>query len=436
MYDIIIIGAGPAGLFVANELSSKNLNILIIDKKSYVGGSGAITDGKLNLSYEIGMDLEELKLDKEEALKKINYIDKIFVKYGADKKLYGVEEEKINFWKEKALKYGINLIASKQRHMGSDNTFKIIKKFQKDLENKGIKFLLKTKVGNIKINKNFEIYTSKENFESKYLIVAPGRSGAYWFREQAKKLNIKSMYGAIDVGVRVEVKSNIYKNITDIIYDPKFILRSHCHGDKVRTFCTNPNGRVKIEENSFKLINGDALKKYKTNNTNFAILTTLTLTKPIADTKEYGINLIKFALLAGGGKPIIQRYGDLKRGSRSKVETFFSKERGYDNLKPTLKLIKDVVPADISLAYPDRIVNNIKEMIELLDEFIPGIANPETLIYAPEVKFYDTKYETNKYLETNIKNLYVAGDGVGKSRGIVGAALNGILVAGGISKTL
>ncbi|MBI4448290.1 FAD-dependent oxidoreductase [Candidatus Woesearchaeota archaeon] len=434
-YGAIIIGAGPAGLFAANELAD-SLKVLVIDKKSIVGGAGAVTDGKLNLSTKIGMDLDELKLSEEEAKKLIRVIDKIFLENGADPTLSGTNLEEVNKLVKKAAKHDVELISAEQRHMGSDSTHKIMKSFKNKLESKGIEFMLNTEVVKIKKNEDaFFVSNGKEVFKSKYLLVCPGRSGAYWFRAQAKELGIATLYGPIDVGVRVEIPAEVYDPITNILYDPKFKLETRCHRDKVRTFCTNPRGRVRIErDQEYKLINGDALKKMKTDNTNFALLYTISLTEPMGDTTEFARAIITYMSQMGKGKPLVQRWGDLERGRRSKIETFFDKNCGYNKLKPTLEVGSQVCPADLSLGYAGRIIDNIKETITVLDRIVEGIAHPSTLLYAPEIKFYDTKYPTSKDLETSVKNLFVAGDGAGKSRGIVGAALTGILAAHGIKK--
>jgi uncharacterized FAD-dependent dehydrogenase len=266
------------------------------------------------------------------------------------------------------------------------------------------------------------------------VVAAPGREGAYWFREVARGIGARTQYGAIDIGCRVEVAQPVYDEITQVLYDPKFLFVTPTHGDRTRTFCTNPGGRVRVEmRNGYRLVNGDALKKIKTPNTNFAILNTVSMTEPVQDTTEMGRKVMEFANFWGGGDSlVVQRWGDLTEGSRSKAETFHSAALGYDKMTPTLPLGPGVTPGDISYAYPGRIVDNLRESLLLLSRVIPGVAHPSTTIYVPEIKFYDTKYTTDRYLETNVPNLFVAGDGVGKSRGIVGAALNGILAAEGI----
>jgi hypothetical protein len=248
----------------------------------------------------------------------------------------------------------------------------------------------------------------------------------------ASELNINHNFGPIDVGIRLELNRQFYDFITDSVYDPKFIFTTKRHGDKVRTFCTNPGGRVRVENyGDFQLINGDALFGKKTKNTNFALINTVALTKPLSDTTEFGQSIAKQFFLLGGGKPIVQRIGDFREGRRSSLATFNSATRHFEVCKATC----NATPGDITLAMPARIIDNLWESLKSLDKIIPGILHPSTLLYAPEIKFFDTHFPTDRYLETNIKGVFVAGDGAGKSRGIVGAAISGIIAAQGISET-
>jgi len=434
-YDVIIIGSGPTALWTAFNLQKENLSIAILEKNTFSSG-GLMNDCKLNLSPDICMDIEELKITRKQAEEYIKQIDDKFLEHKADKKLYGTNTKEIKKWKTRTERCGATLVEAKQRHIGTDNSIKLIKSFKNELEKNNVKFFLNTEVK--EIEKNFKIKTTKGDFSAKYLVVAPGRSGAYWLREQAKKLKIKYKWGPIDVGVRIEVLSETYDPITEIIYDPKFKFITKHHNDKVRTFCTNKGGKVRLEpkNGNFTLINGDALKNHKTPNTNFALLNTIDLTEPYGDTTEFGRNIAKEVNRLGGGKPIIQRIGDFLNGKRSKLKTFFDKNKNYDMVTPTLDIKNQVVPGDITMALPGRIVDNIRDSLILLDKIVPGIIHPANLIYAPEIKFYDTKYKTDKFLETNLVNLFVGGDGAGKSRGITGAALNGILISQGIKNKL
>jgi uncharacterized FAD-dependent dehydrogenase len=222
-----------------------------------------------------------------------------------------------------------------------------------------------------------------------------------------------------------------YDPITDIVYDPKFIFTTSRHGDKVRTFCTNPGGRVRVENYfDFKLVNGDALSGKKTENTNFALINTVELTKPFSDTTEFGQMIARQFFLLGGGKPIVQRVGDFREGRRSSAATFDSATRHFEVCRATY----NAIPGDIALGMPARIIDNLWESLKKLDKIVPGILHPSTLIYAPEIKFFDTHFPTNRNLETNVKGIFVAGDGTGKSRGIVGAGISGIIAAQGIAE--
>jgi hypothetical protein len=445
VWDVIVIGAGPAGLFAARGLSGK-LSVLVLEEKPRTGGAGAMTDGKLNLSPRIGLDLEELQIPEEEAGERIARIDKVFLEHGADRTLYGVDAERIAVWLDRVSwvrratpkgDWDITLLPARQRHMGTDLAHQVVARMTEAIAGNGATFSLRTKVEDIFLRDGrgpFFVRTSKGRFASRYLVAAPGREGAYWFREAARSLGVQTRWGAIDIGCRVEVALPVYDEITQVLYDPKFLFVTPTHGDPTRTFCTNPGGRVRVEiRNGCRLVNGDALKKRKTPCTNFAILNTVSMTEPLQDTTEMGRKIMEFANFWGGGDSlVVQRWGDLTAGRRSKPETFTSAALGYDKMTPTLPPGPGVTPGDISFAYPGRIVDNLRESLLLLSRVIPGVAHPSTTIYVPEIKFYDTKYATDRHLETNLANLFVAGDGVGKSRGIVGAALNGMLAAEGI----
>ncbi len=468
MYHVIIIGAGPAGLFAAETLSKYNLRVLVIDKgvditkrrclidkpqlgcqrckfchiMFGVGGAGAFSDGKLNLSSDIGMDINELRITKEEAEKLIWHIDRIFLEAGVEDKLYG-KSKRVAEWVKRTEKVDsllkrnhqtkkcfVKLIPALQRHIGSEKTPQVISNIKKRLTARDVEFKLATEVVDIKKQKQtFQVVTTKGNFNSKYLIVAPGRGGAYWFRDIAHKLNIKTSFGPIDVGVRVELLAKDMEEITKVIYDPKFIIKTPTYGDKVRTFCTNPYGYITSEfiENMV-LVNGYAYRSKKTSNTNFALLYTIYLTEPVVDTTQYGRQIAKFSNFIAGGKPIVQRLGDLRLGRRTRKVYIANNE-----VKPSFK---GVCYGDIGLALNYRIINNIIEALDILNLVIPGITKDSTLLFAPEVKFYDTKYPTSKQLESSVEGLFVAGDGCGKSRGIIGAALTGILAAKGVLKKL
>ncbi len=438
-HDVIIIGAGPAGMFAANELIGHNLDVLIVDQgkdieerngdiMSGVGGAGTFSDGTLNLRPDIGGDLFEIANDHDLAWKLVDDVDKTFLKFGASKKLYGVNKEEIIGLKRKATSVGIKFIEIPQRHIGSDNTQRVVGNFEKYLKRKGVNFLLDTKVEDFIIKDNLCMgikLKNGKNIKGKYIIAAPGRVGAYWMSGLSEKHEIKAEFGPIDVGVRVEVPSIIMDPIIKINRDPKFHIRTTKYDDFVRTFCTNHRGFVVKEKYDDVVgVNGHSLRGKESENTNFAFLVRISLTEPVENTIKYGKSIAKLATTIGGGKPILQRIGDLRRGRRSHAKKILQNQ-----VQPTFK---DYTPGDISMALPHRIVMDIIEGLEKLNEVIPGVTSESTLLYAPEIKFYATQLQVDENMETTVKNLFAAGDGAGLSRGIITAAATGILAGRGI----
>jgi len=434
-YNVLIIGSGPAGLFAAMELERRGLDkIAIIDRNPYPAG-GLLNDGKLNFDYRIGIDLDELKIDIDSARRLMEEIRQVFIRFPKCKQVTFVDKnEKIEALGNIARENGAQFIAPEQWHWGTDNGKAVVDYLRKRL--KKTEFLLGTEVTSIERHNDctYHVICSRQRkkvcYAAKVVLASPGRSGAYWFRDLATKLNIRHNFGPIDVGIRVELNRKYYNDVTNIVYDPKLIFRTARHGDKVRTFCTNPGGRVRPEDYcNFKLVNGDALSGRKTENTNFALINTVSLTAPFSDTTEFGQMIAKQFFLLGGGKPIVQRVGDFREGRRSSDSTFNSSNRHFELCKATY----NATPGDITLGLPARIIDNLWESLKKIDKIVPGILHPSTLLYAPEIKFFDTHFITDKNLETNIKAIFVAGDGAGKSRGIVGAGISGIIAARGIS---
>jgi len=462
-FDVIIIGAGPAGMFASYELieKNKNLKILIIDggkdierrkcpmeQTLYcanckpcdimcgVGGSGTFSDGTLNLRPDIGGDLSVLTGDVQSAYDLVDYCDKIFLKFGAPHEVMGTDEEKLYELKRKSAEVGIGFVEIKQRHIGSDKSPEIIKNFADFLRERGIVFLLKTKVCDLIIAdgicKGVKIETdNNENNEiyGKFIVISPGRVGAEWCNEIVEKHKINAKFGPIDVGVRVEVPAIIMDPVIKVNRDPKFHIWTTQYGDFVRTFCTNHRGFVVKEKyEGFIGVNGHSLKGRESENTNFAFLVRIELTQPVENTIKYGKSIAKLATTIGGGKPIIHRLGDLRRGRRSTEERL---KRSM--IKNTLT---DVTPGNIAMALPYKILTDILEGLEKLNEVIPGVASDSTLLYAPEVKFYSMQVEVDKNMETSIKNLFAAGDGTGLSRDIINASATGVLAGRGILERL
>ena len=443
-YDVVIVGAGPSGLFAAERLSQENYRVLVIDKDPMPGGAGALTDGKIIFHPKVGKELKEIDLSVEESREKDAFIEDYFLSLGLDPtKLSEANSPEGRALAKEAAKYNLEFILSRTRHMGTDKAPGIMKNFKSRLEDNGIEFRMQSRVN--AVDKEGDTFTSTledgTKISSKYLIVGPGRGNSDWWRTQAEKLGAEYRHGPVQIGARIEVPKRTLDAITDISYDAKFYFRSLSHNDVVRSFCVNPGGKVKLElpkdsprigGKTYRLVNGDAKSTNGTDNTNLAILVSLPLTEPETDPKEYIKRVIVNTYANGGGKPIAQRWGDLKRGSRSKVATFDNYERGFDRMGPSLNPNR-FTPGDLSLAYPERFYSGIVEMIEQLDHLIPGFGHPSTILYIPEAKFCDTVYNTKgRTMETTVDNLFVMGDGVGKSRGIVGAGLTGILAAEGI----
>lgn len=449
MTDVIIIGAGPAGLFAAKEIAeNSDLSVKIIEKGKPiserncpstktgeciecepcdvmhgVGGTGGMSDGTLNLHPKIGGDLTKF-VNRKTANSLIEEIDSTFQKHGASKKIYGEDTAETDKLARKAAAADVKFIPIRQRHMGSENLPKIITSFRKYLEEKGVKFQVNSEVE--EIQPGVAIIQGKK-VKSKYILAAPGRSGAVWLAKQAQKLGLKISHGAIDVGVRVEVPSIVMEPVIEVSRDPKFHIRPESFDDFVRTFCTNHKGFV-VEERYERYVgvNGHALKSEKSENTNFAFLSRVTLTEPVTNTTAYGESIGSLATTIGGGRPVVQRLGDLRRGQRSTTSRI---KRGH--VDPTLK---SVTPGDISMALPGRIVTNLQEGLDQLDKIIPGVASNSTLLYAPEVKLYAMQIGVDDNFQTDTENLFVAGDGAGLSRDIVNAGVTGILAARGILK--
>ena len=435
-YDVLIIGSGPAGLFAAIWLERLGIDrIAVVDRHPYPAG-GLLNDGKLNFDDRIGIDLEELQIDRATAQGLMGEVKGILTGFPRCRQVtFPDTNEKIEAIRNIAREHGAQFIAPEQWHWGTDNGKAAVDYVRSHL--KTTDFLLGTEVFSIEKDDGtgYRLICRRNRKEVRYratvLLAAPGRSGAYWFRDRAEELHIHHDFGPIDVGIRIELHRTLYDPVTDIVYDPKFIFTTARHGDRVRTFCTNPGGRVRVEKYcTFNLVNGDALFARKTANTNFALINTVSLTKPFSDTTEFGQMIARQFFLLGGGKPIVQRIGDFREGRRSSAATFDSASRHFGLCRATYR----AVPGDITLGMPARIIDNLWESLKKLDKIVPGILHPSTLLYAPEIKFFDTHFPTDRDLETNVAGIFVAGDGTGKSRGIVGAGISGIIAAKGIAK--
>ena len=462
MYDVVIIGAGPSGLFSAYELISKNkdLKILLMDEGSFAekrgcpmnskssseclncrpcsilsgyGGAGTFSDGKLNFIPKIEKSDLFKYMSISEANDLIDDTEKIFNKFGMDSDVYPANMDEALSIKSDIAKVGANLLVIKQKHLGSDHLPKYIKDFTDFLKKSGVTLKEKSFCTDIleKEDNLCEVkYLTGKKSNSvlcKYVVVAPGRTGAKWVQEFADKHNISYTSQSIEIGVRVEVRKEILEKITSVIYDPTIFIQTKTYDDQIRTFCTNPGGFV-AKENYYGYIcvNGHALKDKKSNNSNFAFISKVSLTEPVTNTREYGEAIAKIANTLGGGKPIVQTLKDLRRGRRSTLARI---NKGF--IEPTLK---DFVAGDLALVLPHRIITNIVEGLEVLDKIIPGVNNGETLLYGPEIKFFSNEIATDNNMKLEDKNIYFVGDGAGKAGNIVAAAATGIVASRDILK--
>jgi uncharacterized FAD-dependent dehydrogenase len=452
-FDVIIVGAGPAGIFSALELADKtDLSILLLEKGSALdqrkcpasrgmgcvncdpcsllagwGGAGAFSDGKLTLSTEVGGWLNEYCTEKK-LWDLLKYVDSVYLKFGATKHLYGASPEKFAEIERRASFAGLKLVRQKVRHMGTEKCAETLRKMRSHLEGR-VDIRTRTDVKSllVKDGKVEGVETTKgEKFYGKYVIVAPGRSGAEWLKTEAEILGLKTLNNPVDVGVRVEVQAAIMEELTKTLYEPKLIYHSKCFDDHVRTFCVAPLGEVITESyNGILTVNGQSYAERKTKNTNFAILVSTSFTEPFREPIAYGKYIARLSNLLSGGV-IIQRLGDLKAGRRS------TEERIKRSLcVPTLK---NATPGDLSFVLPYRYLADITEMLQALDKVAPGVYSNDTLLYGIEVKFYSSRLELTNQLETKIHNMFTIGDGAGVSRGLIQASASGVIVAEEIAK--
>ncbi len=461
-FDVIIIGAGPGGIFCAYELMEKrkDLRVLMVEKgrpiekrecpkrktKVCVGckpcsittgfaGAGAFSDGKLSLSTDVGGNLPQI-LGYGEAKELIAESDAVYLKFGADERVYGVDKEKeIREIRRKAINANLKLVECPIRHLGTEEGYKIYSRLQKHLEDAGVTMLFHTMVEEILVEdqRAVGIVTgSGDRYYGKEIVAAVGREGADWFKDRCADIGIETTPGTVDIGVRVEVRDEVMQFLNENLYEAKLIFYTPTFDDKVRTFCTNPSGEVATEyyEGGLAVVNGHAYKsqEYKTSNTNFALLVSKNFTRPFSTPIEYGRKIAELSNMLCGGKILVQTFGDFKRGRRTTEERL-----ARNNLIPTLK---DAVPGDLSLVFPHRIMVDIAEMIEALDKVTPGLASDETLLYGVEVKFYSNRVVVNRDFETSVQGLRAIGDGAGVTRGLQQASANGLSVARSILKAM
>jgi uncharacterized FAD-dependent dehydrogenase len=442
----VIIGAGPAGIFAALELAkAKQLSVLLLEKGPEAhdrhcpakkagcigcdpcailtgwGGAGAFSDGKLTLTTDFGGFLGE-HLDKEVVEALIKNVDRTYLDYGAPATLFGDDKKAVTrLWKE-AASAGLSLVPARIRHLGTENCLEIVKRMRTALQDR-VDVLPRTVAKHILAKDGRVIGVRTEDdtdYYAKYVIAAPGREGAHWMCAEAERLGLELLGNPVDIGVRVEVPAVIMEHFTDTVYEAKLIYHSRTFDDQVRSFCMCPHGEVVVENNGGLItVNGHSFRNQRTNNTNFALLVSKRFTHPFKQPLAYGKYIASLANMLGGGV-LVQRLGDLQSGRRST-----EKRMAKGLVQPTLK---EATPGDLSLVLPYRHLINILEMLEAMDRIIPGVNSRNTLLYGVEVKFYSSRLQLNKALESQIHNLFAAGDGAGLTRGLTQASASGMYV--------
>ena len=448
MYDVLIIGAGPGGIYSAYELVrlAPQLKIAVFEAghalekrkcpidgekiKSCInckscsimsgfGGAGAFSDGKYNITNDFGGTLYEY-IGKKKALELMKYVDSINMEFGGEgTKLYSTAGTK---FKKLCMQNDLHLLDASVRHLGTDINYVVLENIYAYLKDK-VDFFFDTPVESVSAQPNsYRIKTSKGEFAGEKCIISVGRSGSKWMEQVCKELEIPTSSNRVDLGVRVELPAEIFSHLTDELYESKIVYRTQKYGDKVRTFCMNPKGAV-VNENTHGIItvNGHSYEDpaRQTENTNFALLVSKHFSEPFKDSNGYGESIAKLSNMLGGGV-IVQRFGDLIRGQRSthtRIEDSF--------VTPTL----NATPGDLSLVLPKRILDGIIEMIYALDKVAPGTANEDTLLYGVEVKFYNMEVSVDERLESRYKNLYIIGDGSGITHSLSHASASGVYVA-------
>ncbi len=447
-YDVIIIGAGPGGIFSAYELTQSNNDLKVavfeaghalskrkcpIDGEkiksciscsscsimSGFGGAGAFSDGKYNITNDFGGTLHEY-IGKDKALSLMRYVDDINMRYGGEgTKLYSTSGTK---FKRKCITHDLHLLDASVRHLGTDINYIVLENLYSDLKNK-VDFFFDSPVESVAvIDGGYKINCKDSSYTCEKCIISVGRSGSKWMERICRELNIPTHSNRVDIGVRIELPAEVFSHITDELYESKIVYRTQKYGDKVRTFCMNPRGAVVNENtNGIITVNGHSYEdpSKQTNNTNFALLVAKHFSEPFKDSNGYGESIARLSNMLGGGV-IVQRFGDLIRGQRStqsRIDEAF--------ITPTLQ----ATPGDLSLVLPKRILDGIIEMIYALDKIAPGTANDDTLLYGVEVKFYNMEVEVNDKLESCHKGLYIIGDGSGITHSLSHASASGIYVA-------
>ncbi|MDO4300579.1 MAG: FAD-binding protein [Clostridia bacterium] len=454
--DVVIIGAGPAGIFTALEMLKKGSKkkILIVEKGAAIenrrcpknktkhcvsckpychittgfSGAGAFSDGKLSLSYEVGGDLPSL-IGEELAQETINYTDKIYLEFGADEHVEGIgNTEEVKDIRKRAIQAGLKLVDCPIRHLGTEKAQGIYYSIEQYLLNNGVEIIFGYECINLILDKGIckgvVVTNGKEEIEilAENTIAATGRRGADWLEKICAEHNIAHQPGTVDIGVRVEVRNEVMEKVNNVLYESKLIGYPKPFKNKVRTFCQNPGGFVSQEnyDNDLAVVNGHSYKDLKSDNTNLAILCSHNFCEPFNQPIAYAQKVGELTNMLGAGHILVQRFGDILDGKRT-----WQKELSQSNLKPTLP---DAAAGDITAAMPYRAMINIINFIQAVDNVVPGFASEETLLYSPELKFYSNRVKMDKDFNTNVKGLYCLGDSSGWTRGLMMASVMGVLM--------
>ena len=455
-YDVIIVGAGPAGIFTAYEMLEKGSKkkIIMLEKGSAIenrscpkgkvgkcvnckpychittgfSGAGAFSDGKLSLNYEVGGDLPTL-IGEQFAQETINYTDKIYLKFGADTHIEGLENTaEVKEIRRRAIQAGLKLVDCPIRHLGTEKAQELYYSLEQYLQNQGVEMIFGCECNDLIIENETckgvlaTIKGQQTEIYSDHVVVATGRRGADWLDKLCIEHNIEHTPGTVDIGVRVEVRNEIMETVNRTLYESKLIGYPLPFKNKVRTFCQNPGGFVSQEnyDNDLAVVNGHSYKDLKSNNTNLAILCSHNFNQPFNQPIEYAQKVGELTNMLGAGHILVQRYGDILNGKRT-----WQKELMQANVKPTLP---DAVAGDITAAMPYRAMLNIINFIQAVDHVVPGFASEETLLYSPELKFYSNRIKMDEHFNTNIKGLHCLGDSSGWTRGLMMASAMGVLM--------
>jgi hypothetical protein len=455
--DVAIVGAGPAGIFSALELRAllPDLKIVIFEKGKDIderqcpmdtgaatcrscseceivcgwGGAGAYSDGKLTLSPEIGGHLSKF-VDKTVLETLIDYVDSLYVAYGASPDVYGGSEKEVAELRDVAAKNDLTFMPSRIRHIGTERCREILARIREDLQG-NVDARCNTDVARVVVERRKAVGVRLRDgteVSARVVILAPGRASSNWLEAEAKRLRLSLLKNPVDVGVRVEIPSSVFEHLTRVTYEPKLVFYSKRFDDRVRTFCVNPYGEVVKEHlKGMWTVNGHSYAHRRSNNTNFAILVSTFFTEPFDEPISYGRYIAQLANFLGGGV-LVQRLGDLLRGRRSTPDRI---AKGI--VEPTLR---DATPGDLSFVLPYRYLSDILEMLEALDRIAPGVNSRHTLLYGVEVKFYSMQPKLSEHLETEVENLFAIGDGAGVSRGLIQASVSGVIAAREIARRL